>query len=60
VIEYTAEVEEVDDTYKVGGPQDWGFQAGRTDQWGITPPPSARITAAQETITFAGDIAYSG
>ena len=56
VIEYTAEVEEVDDTYKVRGPEHWGFQAGRTDQWGITAPPSARIKAAQERITFAGDI----
>ena len=60
VIEYTAEVEEVDDTHKVGGPEDWKFQLGRTDQWGITAPPSARIKAAQEKIAFAGDIAYSG
>ncbi|MGB7541168.1 MAG: VOC family protein [Burkholderiales bacterium] len=59
VIEYTSEVEEVDDNYKAGGPGDWGFQPGRTDQWGITAPPSARIKLAQEIIKFAGNIAYS-
>jgi 2,3-dihydroxy-p-cumate/2,3-dihydroxybenzoate 3,4-dioxygenase len=47
VIEYTAEVDEVDDDYKVGGPEDWGWPAGRTDHWGIASRDTQRITAAE-------------
>lgn len=49
VVEYTAEVEEVGDDYKVGGPQDWGWPAGRTDHWGIGVRDNERITAAERT-----------
>jgi hypothetical protein len=38
VIEYTAEVEQVDDTYKVGMPEDWTWPPGRIDQWGLSMP----------------------
>jgi len=47
VIEYTAEVEEVGDDYKVGGPNDWGWPPGRTDHWGIASRDTERITAAE-------------
>jgi catechol 2,3-dioxygenase-like lactoylglutathione lyase family enzyme len=47
VIEYTAEVEEVDENYKVGGPEDWGWPAGRMDHWGIGARDNERITAAE-------------
>jgi catechol 2,3-dioxygenase len=52
VIEYTAEVEQVDDSYKAGGPEDWKWPAGRVDHWGISAMPSARLKQAQREIGF--------
>lgn len=52
VIEYTAEVEQVDDSYQAKQPADWTWPAGRVDQWGISQPPSARLKAAQRAIVF--------
>ena len=52
VIEYTAEVEQVDDSYVPRGPQDWTWPPGRVDQWGISPPPSDRLKQAQKKIRF--------
>lgn len=40
VIEYTAEVEQVDDTYKTGMPEDWAKRVGGPDRWGFADPPS--------------------
>jgi catechol 2,3-dioxygenase-like lactoylglutathione lyase family enzyme len=53
VIEYTADVEQVDGSYSVGGPDDWTWPPGRVDQWGIAPPASARLKAAQRAVLFA-------
>ena len=53
VIEYTAEVEQVDDSYVARGPDDWKWPPGRVDHWGISPPPSARLKEAQRQIRFA-------
>ncbi len=50
VIEYTAEVLQVDDTYRVGGPGDWTWPPGRTDHWGIAPPKSDAVKHAQLAI----------
>jgi catechol 2,3-dioxygenase len=52
VIEYTAEVLQVDDDYRVGRPEDWVWPAGRTDQWGICPPKTSECKAAQLAIPF--------
>jgi len=52
VIEYTADVLQVDDSYRAGGPADWTWPAGRFDQWGVSKPPSDRIKQAQKTIRF--------
>ena len=52
VIEYTAEVEQIDDSYRVGGPDDWKWPPGRIDHWGISPPPSARLKEAQRAVFF--------
>lgn len=52
VIEYTAEVLQVDDSYRVGKPEDWTWPAGRFDQWGVSKPPSDRIKQAQKKIRF--------
>lgn len=55
VIEYTAEVEQVDDKYNVRGPDDWKWAKGRNDQWGINPGPSKRMMDAHN-VRFAEDI----
>ncbi len=52
VIEYTAEVEQVDDSYQARQPADWTWPPGRVDQWGISQPPSARLKQAQKAIVF--------
>ncbi len=43
VIEYTAEVEQIDDSHVARGPADWKWPPGRVDQWGISPPPGAGL-----------------
>jgi catechol 2,3-dioxygenase-like lactoylglutathione lyase family enzyme len=52
VIEYTAEVEQIDDSYQAGGPDDWKWPPGRVDQWGISRPPSTRLKEAQRQVFF--------
>ena len=52
VVEHTAEVLQIDDTYPVGGPDDWVWPAGRTDQWGIAPPKTEACKHAQLAIPF--------
>ncbi|MEI5689080.1 VOC family protein [Sphingomonas kyungheensis] len=53
VIEYTADVLQVDDDYRVGRPEDWTWPPGRSDQWGIAPPKTLECKAAQLAIPFA-------
>ena len=53
VVEHTAEVLQVDDSYVARGPQDWVWPPGRTDQWGIAPPKSQACKTAQLAIPFA-------
>jgi len=53
VIEYTAEVLQIDDSYVAKGPGDWVWPPGRTDQWGIAPPKSDACKTAQLAIPFA-------
>jgi catechol-2,3-dioxygenase len=52
VVEHTAEVLQVDDQYRIGGPEDWTWAPGRTDQWGIAPPKSEACKAAQLAVPF--------
>lgn len=52
VVEHTAEVLQVDDTYPVGGPADWTWPPGRTDHWGIAPAKSDAVKQAQLAIPF--------
>lgn len=52
VIEYTAEVQQIDDHYRVGAPTDWTWPPGRVDHWGISAPPSARLKEAQRSVLF--------
>ena len=53
VIEYTCDVQQIDDSYKTGSPEDWKWPPGRVDQWGISAPPSPRLKQAQKQIGFA-------
>lgn len=53
VIEYTAEVLQVDDSYIVRGPAEWTWPPGRTDHWGIAPPKADHVKAAQVAVRYA-------
>jgi catechol 2,3-dioxygenase-like lactoylglutathione lyase family enzyme len=53
VIEYTAEVLQVDDSYVVRGPDHWVWPPGRTDQWGIAPPKAEHVKEAQLAVRYA-------
>jgi catechol 2,3-dioxygenase len=53
VIEYTAEVLQVDDSYVVRGPAEWVWPPGRTDHWGIAPPKADHVKAAQTAVGYA-------
>ena len=53
VIEYTAEVLQVDDRYAVRGPSEWVWPPGRTDHWGIAPPKTDQVKAAQIAVPYA-------
>jgi len=59
VIEYTAEVLQVDDSYQVRGPDDWVWLPGRTDQWGIATGPTPRLAQAQKRIRFPSEPAHA-
>lgn len=52
VIEYTAEVLQVDDSYRAKGPSEWVWPPGRTDHWGIAPPKSEACKKAQLSVPF--------
>ncbi len=52
VVEFTAEVLQVDDGYRVRGPEEWVWPPGRTDQWGIAPPKPDHVKAAQTAIAY--------
>lgn len=52
VIELTADVLQVDESYRVGTPEDWTWPPGRTDRWGIAPPKSETCKAAQIAVGF--------
>jgi catechol-2,3-dioxygenase len=53
VIEYTAEVLQVDDDYLFRGPDQWVWPPGRTDHWGIAPPKADHVKAAQLAVPYA-------
>jgi catechol 2,3-dioxygenase len=53
VIEYTAEVEQIDDSYQPGSPSDWTWPPGRIDQWGIAISPTPELKAAQRAVFFS-------
>jgi catechol 2,3-dioxygenase-like lactoylglutathione lyase family enzyme len=52
VIEYTAEVSEVGEDHRVGGPDDWQWPPGRTDHWGISSKDTTRLAVAERQFRF--------
>jgi catechol 2,3-dioxygenase len=52
VVEYTAEVEQIDESHRARGPSDWTWPPGRVDQWGIGTGPSERLKQAQRRVFF--------
>jgi 2,3-dihydroxy-p-cumate/2,3-dihydroxybenzoate 3,4-dioxygenase len=54
VVEYTAEVSEIGDDYKVGGPEDWKWPPGRIDHWGLSKKDTARTDGAERVLRFTG------
>jgi catechol 2,3-dioxygenase-like lactoylglutathione lyase family enzyme len=53
VIEYTAEVEQIDDSWRAGSPSDWTWPPGRIDQWGLGTAPTDDLKRAQRAVLFA-------
>lgn len=56
VIEYTSDVDQIDDSYKVGTPEDWKWPPGRIDRWGIHYGPSQRLHENEVKVGFSGGI----
>lgn len=54
-IEYTTDVEQVDESYVPHGPDHWQWPPGRTDRWGVTGPRSPRLKRIQELYRFTDD-----
>jgi len=52
IVEYTAEVSEVGEDYKVGSPEDWKWPPGRIDHWGLSKKDTARTEAAERLFRF--------
>lgn len=51
-MEYTAEVQQVDDSYRVGTPDDWKWPPNRIDHWGVSTRDNARLGEAERTFRF--------
>lgn len=54
-LEYTAEMLQIDASYKPRSPEEWKFPPGRSDQWGITAPQTPRLARIQELFRFTAD-----
>jgi len=52
VVEYTSEVSEVGDDYKVGTPEDWKWPPGRMDHWGLSKKDTAKTGPAEAVLRF--------
>ena len=52
-LEYTSDVEQIDETYEFHGPDFWKWPVGRLDHWGVTPPHTKRWHRIQNLVDFA-------
>jgi catechol 2,3-dioxygenase len=46
---------QIDDSYVPRGPDFWKFPSGRSDQWGVTNPPTTRLARIQQLFRFSDD-----
>jgi 2,3-dihydroxy-p-cumate/2,3-dihydroxybenzoate 3,4-dioxygenase len=53
LVEYTSEVSEAGDDYRVGSPEVWKWPPGRSDHWGVSQKDTARTDAAERAFTWA-------
>lgn len=51
-LEYTSEMQQVDERYRTGTPADWQWPPRRVDRWGVSDPPSRRVVRAQSLFRF--------
>jgi catechol 2,3-dioxygenase-like lactoylglutathione lyase family enzyme len=54
LVEYTSEVSEAGEDYRVGAPEDWKWPTGRIDHWGVSVKDTARTDAAERAFTWPG------
>lgn len=54
-IEYTGEMQQIDDSYRTGKPEDWKWPPHRVDRWGVSDPPSERVHKAGLLYRFTPD-----
>ena len=52
VLEYTSEIQRIDDSYRVGEPEDWKWPPGRVDHWGLSKRDDARLHTAERSFRF--------
>lgn len=52
VVEYTAEVQQVDESYQFKGPDEWSFPRGRRDRWGLARP-TPRLHSAETKVPYS-------
>jgi len=52
LVEYTTEVSEAGDDYRVGGPDDWKWPQGRIDHWGVSVKDTARTDVAERAFMW--------
>ena len=52
-IEYTAEVEQIDDRYRPGAPAAWTWSPGRIDPWGLDQSPTDALKLAPCGVLFS-------
>lgn len=51
-LEYTTEMQQVDESYPTGMPEKWKWPPSRVDHWGLTPGPTARVVRTQNLFRF--------
>ena len=52
IIEYTGDVDQIDDSYRVGTPEDWKWPPNRIDRWGIHYGPTPKMSEMETRIGY--------
>jgi len=56
-MEYTAEIERVDDSYRTGAPDSWRWPPGRNDHWGIASRDDEKLAASGNVFPYRSSAA---